>query len=77
MEHMMGYHDKDEHTGQWQRYGQDRCWEHLAENLAQDIQQLEMINSTRSNNGRRSIWMKSIENSSRQFSRKLDGARDL
>ena len=75
----MGYHDGNEHIGQWQRYVRDRRWEDLAEKLTQDIQQLEIINSTtgtRSNNGRRCKLMKNIENSSRQYFKRLDGAQE-
>ena len=79
MEHIVGYHDGNEHIGQWQRYVRDRCWEDLAEKFTQDMQQLEMINSingTRSSDGRRCKLMKNIENSSRQYFERLDGAQD-
>ena len=58
MAHIVGYHDRKEHIGQWQRYLRDRRWEDLAENFTQDIQQLKIINGTRSNNGRGCKLMK-------------------
>ena len=78
-EHILGYHDGNEHIGQWQRYVRDRRWEDLAEKFTQDIQQLEIIYSTtgaRSNNGRRCKLMKNIEDSSRQWFKRLNGAQD-
>ena len=71
MEHIVGYHDGNEHIGQWQRYVRDHRWDDLAEKFTQDIQQLEIIN-----NGRRCKLMKNIENSSRQYFIWRDGAQD-
>ena len=76
MEHTVGYHNGNEHIGQWQRYVRDRRWENLAENFTKDIQQWERINSTRSNNGRRCKLMKRIGNNSRSIFKRQDGAQD-
>ena len=79
MEHFICYHDGNEHIGQWQRHVRHRQWEDLAEKFTQDIQQLEIINSTigtTSKNGRPCKLMKSIEDSSRLYFKRLDGAQD-
>ena len=47
MEHIVGYHDGNEHIGQWQRYVRDSHWEDLVEKFTRDIQRREIINSTR------------------------------
>lgn len=76
MEHIEDYHDGNEHIGQWQRYVQSRRWTDLAEKFTKDIQQLERINSTRSNNSRRCNIMFNIQDSKRMFFKRLDGPRD-
>ena len=76
-DHIEDYHGGNEHIGRWQRYVQSRRWMDLAEKFTKDIEQLEKINSTRSNNSRRCNIMFNIHNSKRQFFKRLHGARNF
>ena len=76
MDHIKNYYNGNDHIGQWQRYMQNHRWRNLAEKFTEDIEQLQKINSARSNNSRRCNIMLNMLNSKRQFFKRLNGAQD-
>lgn len=78
MDHMEDYYAGNDHIGRWQRYVQGCRWKRLAAKLTKDIQQLEKINKAiNSSNRRRCKTMSNMQNTKRQFFKRLDGARDF
>ena len=77
LEHLESYYDGNDHIGQWQRYAHCCRWEKLAEKLSIDMGQLQIINGSNPNGGRRCCRIISnIRDTRRQYFKRLDGARD-